>query len=206
MSLFLILVMFSSASYTSDHKSDVYDQWCAIYFIGKSARENCKHMMENNRFFASNFMFCNNMRGNSQKRDCLMTVANKIFPHSVLDRCSRPPFSAECLGGEYKLIPQRDEKKTIIFNCAGKNIEFGWLSFSDSSWTKIQLLEKGIFEKTCRGESCDNKSFEAYVSSYRNGKEHRKYYQLSLEQYYSISFDVNYSLKMNQEPDNIICL
>ena len=206
MSLFLILVMFFSASYTSDHKPDVYDEWCSIYFIGGSARANCKHMMENNRFFASNFMFCGNMRGNSQKRDCLMTVANKIFPHSALDRCIKPPFSAECLGGEYKLIPQRDENKIVILNCTDRSIKFGLKDHPDDSWKEISLSENEIFSKACVSESCNNNPVRAYVSTYRGNKEYHEYYQLPFGKYYSISFDVNYRLKFYNDQDNIMCM
>lgn len=197
--IFFSLPMKSSAEFKPE-----YRRFCDSHFIGFGVDEDCEHLLENNRFFITDLMFCARMLGNSQKTDCLMTVANKMFPRSVLERCMRHPFSARCLGGQYVLIPQKDASKVIIFNCINANLSFSMKDDPDDPWKHVSLPPGGMLSEPCRKEDCKNNPIKVSISI--EGKS-PQYNDLPFGEYYIIKFDEGEQLfRFFRESINMICL
>ena len=198
----IIGILLLSAQVSKSTPKMAYEQFCTNHFIGISAKEDCINLMESNRFFITSLRFCVQMRGNSQKMDCLMVTANKIFANSTLSRCMGLPFEAGCLGGEYTLIPQKDEHKVIIFNCTDQNVNFSMKEHPDNSWRNISLSSGGVLSEACTSESCESNPVIVHIPTDGGGPV----YDLPWGNYYRIEFENGGQLlDFYFESDNIIC-
>lgn len=187
----------------SSVENTFYQQFCDDHFTTDDGKENCKNIIKKGRFFGQYLRLCSYTPGDDKKLRCLQAVMNKIFIDVVLNYCIG--VAPDCFEGkEYNLIPDRDSKKVVIFNCTYQDVEFGVWNPPYDSWTEMSMSSGEMLLKTCTAEDCSNSPVRVYI---RDGKDPFQDYYLSFEDYHIIVLDkTERRLKFYPNSDeNVIC-